>query len=127
MDPPKVQFIYSLWVFKRRKTSELNLPSKSKTMIYLKKTFFISDFSSSLDNNEGTKENEKALVIPEKASSFKVHPTRLCLDQCYYCGGKFGLYDTPCHIAQIKGTTRQENILKSMLRIFSKFQLFSLF
>ncbi|XP_063697316.1 uncharacterized protein LOC134828208 isoform X2 [Culicoides brevitarsis] len=58
-------------------------------------------------------ECEKQLVVPEKASSFKVHPDRLCLDQCFYCGGKFGLYDTPCHIAQIKSIDRQEKILKS--------------
>lgn len=62
---------------------------------------------------DGNKEVEKELVIPEKASSFKVHPGRICLDQCFYCGGKFGLYDTPCHIAQIKLVERQEKILKS--------------
>lgn len=59
------------------------------------------------------KELEQSLVIPEKASSFKVHPERICKDQCFYCGGKFGLYDTPCHIAQIKTTERQDKILKS--------------
>jgi hypothetical protein len=59
------------------------------------------------------KELEQSLVIPEKASSFKVHPERICKDQCFYCGGKFGLYDTPCHIAQIKSTERQDKILKS--------------
>jgi hypothetical protein len=57
------------------------------------------------------KELEKSLVIPEKASSFNVHPERLCKDQCFYCGGRFGLYDTPCHIAQIKSTERQQKIL----------------
>lgn len=62
------------------------------------------------------KELEKSLVIPEKASSFKVHPERLCKDQCFYCGGKFGLYDTPCHIAQIKSTERQQKILDSKLK-----------
>jgi hypothetical protein len=62
---------------------------------------------------EPAKEVEKDLVIPEKASSFKVHPDRLCQDQCFYCGGKFGLYDTPCHIAQIKSSERQEKILRS--------------
>lgn len=64
--------------------------------------------------DDSNKETEKELVIPEKASSFKVHPGRLCLDQCFYCGGKFGLYDTPCHIAQIKLVERQDKILKSM-------------
>ena len=42
-----------------------------------------------------------------------MHPDRLCQDQCFYCGGKFGLYDTPCHIAQIKSVERQNKILAS--------------
>jgi hypothetical protein len=67
---------------------------------------------------EPAKEVEKDLVIPEKASSFKVHPDRLCQDQCFYCGGKFGLYDTPCHIAQIKSSERQEKILRSEYKLF---------
>ena len=72
-------------------------------------------------NNEPVvnKELEQSLVIPEKASSFKVHPERICKDQCFYCGGKFGLYDTPCHIAQIKSTERQNKILESKLRKIS--------
>ncbi|KAL3265948.1 hypothetical protein HHI36_010136 [Cryptolaemus montrouzieri] len=53
----------------------------------------------------------KALVIPEKASSFSIHPERLCKDECSYCFGKFGLFDTPCHIAQIKSVERQDKIL----------------
>ncbi|XP_044749946.1 uncharacterized protein LOC123310514 isoform X2 [Coccinella septempunctata] len=53
----------------------------------------------------------KALVIPEKASSFSIHPERLCKDECSFCYGKFGLFDTPCHIAQIKTLERQEKIL----------------
>ncbi|KAK9875713.1 hypothetical protein WA026_009510 [Henosepilachna vigintioctopunctata] len=53
----------------------------------------------------------KALVIPEKASSFAFHPCRLCKDECSYCFGKFGLFDTPCHIAQIKSVERQDKIL----------------
>ncbi|XP_041981308.1 uncharacterized protein LOC121734764 isoform X2 [Aricia agestis] len=51
------------------------------------------------------------LVIPEKASSFSIHPGRLCMDQCFYCGGKFGLFDTPCHIAQMKSGERQRKVL----------------
>uniref|UniRef100_A0A182VZU5 Uncharacterized protein n=1 Tax=Anopheles minimus TaxID=112268 RepID=A0A182VZU5_9DIPT len=58
---------------------------------------------------------QKSLVIPEKASSFNVHPERLCWDQCSYCGGKFGLYDTPCHVAAIKSTERQQRILLATL------------
>ncbi|CAG9822994.1 unnamed protein product [Phaedon cochleariae] len=53
----------------------------------------------------------KALVIPEKASSFSIHPGRLCKDECSYCFGKFGLFDTPCHIAQMKSVDRQNKIL----------------
>lgn len=51
------------------------------------------------------------MVIPEKASSFSIHPERLCKDECSFCYGKFGLFDTPCHIAQIKTIERQEKIL----------------
>lgn len=66
----------------------------------------------------GEKVVQKApLVIPEKASSFNVHPERLCMDQCFYCGGKFGLYDTPCHIRAMKSTERQQNILASETKI----------
>lgn len=72
------------------------------------------------------KELEQSLVIPEKASSFKVHPERLCKDQCFYCGGKFGLYDTPCHIAQIKSTERQKKILESEFKKFDFFHLCNL-
>ncbi|KAG5882570.1 hypothetical protein JTB14_011769 [Gonioctena quinquepunctata] len=53
----------------------------------------------------------KALVIPEKASSFSIHPGRLCKDECSYCFGKFGLFDTPCHLAQMKSVDRQNKIL----------------
>lgn len=60
-------------------------------------------------------DEKREILIPEKASSFAIHPGRLCQDQCFYCGGKFGLYDTPCHVAQIKSRDRQEKILKSML------------
>lgn len=78
----------------------------------------VDQVASSNDQNKNhepvvNKELEQSLVIPEKASSFKVHPERICKDQCFYCGGKFGLYDTPCHIAQIKSTERQNKILES--------------
>lgn len=59
-----------------------------------------------------------ALVIPEKASSFSIHPGRLCRDQCHYCGGKFGLFDTPCHVAQIKSLERQKRILESKFQLY---------
>lgn len=57
------------------------------------------------------------MVIPEKASSFRYHPEKLCEDQCFYCGGKFGLFDTPCHVAQIKSAERQKKILDSKLKL----------
>ncbi|XP_037914121.1 uncharacterized protein LOC119653523 isoform X3 [Hermetia illucens] len=60
---------------------------------------------------EATTADKKEVVIPEKASSFAIHPGRLCQDQCFYCGGKFGLYDTPCHVAQLKSLERQRKIL----------------
>lgn len=55
-------------------------------------------------------------MIPEKAASFSIHPDRLCQDQCFYCGGKFGLFDTPLHIAQMKSQERQKKILDSKRR-----------
>lgn len=70
----------------------------------------VIDPSADLSANKETAAN---LVIPEKASSFAIHPDRLCQDQCFYCGGKFGIYDTPCHIAQIKSVERQKKILDS--------------
>ncbi|XP_028037163.1 uncharacterized protein LOC114248202 isoform X3 [Bombyx mandarina] len=77
-----------------------------------------SHYSNRLNNHDAEAIPEPAepketlnLVIPEKASSFSIHPGRLCQDQCFYCGGKFGLFDTPCHIAQIKSSDRQKKIL----------------
>lgn len=67
----------------------------------------------SLIDTSANKEATTSLVIPEKASSFAIHPDRICQDQCFYCGGKFGLFDTPCHIAQIKSADRQKKILDS--------------
>ncbi|XP_044255471.1 uncharacterized protein LOC123005682 isoform X2 [Tribolium madens] len=64
------------------------------------------------DGETGAQEGStKALVIPEKASSFSIHPGRICKDECSYCYGKFGLFDTPCHIAQMKSVERQNKIL----------------
>ncbi|XP_043063328.1 uncharacterized protein LOC108097090 isoform X4 [Drosophila ficusphila] len=71
------------------------------------------------------KDEKEKILIPEKASSFKFHPGRLCEDQCYYCSGKFGLYDTPCHVGQIKSVERQQKILasKSIHLAFFGYQL----
>lgn len=72
-----------------------------------------SEHTSDGDTPEGQTEGAtKTLVIPEKASSFSIHPGRLCKDECSYCFGKFGLFDTPCHIAQMKGVERQDKILE---------------
>ncbi|KAL1489908.1 hypothetical protein ABEB36_013834 [Hypothenemus hampei] len=66
------------------------------------------------DGEQGEKNQpEKSLIVPEKASSFSIHPGRLCKDECSYCFGKFGLFDTPCHIAQMKSVERQNKILAS--------------
>eukprot|EP00095_Tigriopus_kingsejongensis_P003267 snap_masked-scaffold69_size418775-processed-gene-3.20 protein:Tk03267 transcript:snap_masked-scaffold69_size418775-processed-gene-3.20-mRNA-1 annotation:"hypothetical protein Phum_PHUM604780" len=42
------------------------------------------------------------MVVPEKASSFNIHPGRCCSDVCHYCGMKFGMLDTPLHVSQLK-------------------------
>ena len=44
----------------------------------------------------------RSMVVPEKASSFNIHPERCCSECCYYCKQKFGLLDTPLHISQMK-------------------------
>lgn len=67
------------------------------------------------------KDEKEEILIPEKASSFKFHPGRLCEDQCFYCSGKFGLYDTPCHVGQIKSLERQQKILASEFFILIRF------
>lgn len=69
------------------------------------------EYQENTTNNK--KEEKEEILIPEKASSFKFHPGRLCQDQCYYCSGKFGLYDTPCHVGQIKSIERQQKILSN--------------
>ena len=46
-------------------------------------------------------------VVPEKASSFNIHPARNCADTCFYCGLKFGMLDTPLHVAQLKTEEKQ--------------------
>lgn len=76
---------------------------------------FYTEATIASEPADGTKEIEKALVIPEKASSFRIHPDKICQDQCFYCGGRFGLFDTPCHVAQIKSLERQKKILDSKL------------
>ncbi|XP_028175519.1 uncharacterized protein LOC114363862 isoform X1 [Ostrinia furnacalis] len=85
-----------------------------------------SHYSNRLNNHETEAVPEPSepketlnLVIPEKASSFSIHPGRLCQDQCFYCGGKFGLFDTPCHIAQMKSAERQKKVLDNEEKLTS--------
>ncbi|RZF47786.1 hypothetical protein LSTR_LSTR006050 [Laodelphax striatellus] len=62
-------------------------------------------------NSDDKSGKQSSLVIPEKSSSFSIHPGRLCSDICSYCFGKFGCLDTPCHLAQLKNAERQQKIL----------------
>ena len=48
------------------------------------------------------------IMVPEKASSFNIHPERTCSDCCFYCRQKFGLFDTPLHISQMKSLDIQK-------------------
>lgn len=77
--------------------------------------FFIDGSSDHVPDLENGHKDKEKLVVPEKASSFKVHPERVCKDECSYCFGKFGMYDTPLHIAQIKHIERQNRILASKM------------
>ncbi|KAK3916113.1 E3 ubiquitin-protein ligase RBBP6 [Frankliniella fusca] len=69
------------------------------------------DATASAIESDGKAKPGTNLVIPEKSSSFSIHPGRLCSDVCSYCFGKFGLLDTPCHVAQLKGRERQMKIM----------------
>lgn len=63
------------------------------------------------DNDESQSKDRQSLVIPEKSSSFSIHPGRCCGDVCCYCFGKFGSLDTPMHLAQMKSDERRQKIL----------------
>ncbi|XP_043529234.1 uncharacterized protein LOC122538844 isoform X3 [Frieseomelitta varia] len=69
------------------------------------------DSSSDEDNEDTAPKDRQSLVIPEKSSSFSIHPGRLCADVCCYCFGKFGSLDTPMHLAQMKSDERRKKIL----------------
>ncbi|XP_015179925.1 PREDICTED: protein PF14_0175-like [Polistes dominula] len=71
----------------------------------------LGDSSSDEDNEEAPPKDRQSLVIPEKSSSFSIHPGRLCADVCCYCFGKFGSLDTPMHLAQMKSDERRKKIL----------------
>lgn len=70
-----------------------------------------SESSLQTPETEGAGKTGANLVIPEKSSSFSIHPGRLCSDVCSYCFGKFGSLDTPCHVAQLKSRERQMKIM----------------
>ncbi|XP_015587265.1 titin homolog isoform X2 [Cephus cinctus] len=65
------------------------------------------------DNEEVPSKDRQSLVIPEKSSSFSIHPGRLCADVCCYCFGKFGSLDTPMHLAQMRSDERRKKILNA--------------
>ncbi|XP_023706258.1 uncharacterized protein LOC111863791 isoform X2 [Cryptotermes secundus] len=71
------------------------------------------EISSKDDGKAQSTKQSGNLVIPEKSSSFSIHPGRLCSDVCSYCFGKFGSLDTPCHIAQLKSSERQQKVLQT--------------
>ncbi|XP_076648171.1 enhanced adult sensory threshold isoform X3 [Halictus rubicundus] len=71
----------------------------------------LGDSSSDEDNEDVAPKDRQSLVIPEKSSSFSIHPGRLCADVCCYCFGKFGSLDTPMHLAQMKSDERRKKIL----------------
>ncbi|XP_051155387.1 myb-like protein X isoform X2 [Leptopilina boulardi] len=71
----------------------------------------VGESSSDEDNDESQSKDRQSLVIPEKSSSFSIHPGRCCGDVCCYCFGKFGSLDTPMHLAQMKSDERRQKIL----------------
>ncbi|XP_011312956.1 uncharacterized protein [Fopius arisanus] len=71
----------------------------------------LGDSSSDEDPEETAAKDRQSLIIPEKSSSFSIHPGRLCADVCCYCFGKFGSLDTPMHLAQMKSDDRRRKIL----------------
>ncbi|XP_029176439.1 uncharacterized protein LOC114944613 isoform X2 [Nylanderia fulva] len=68
-------------------------------------------YSCDDDNEDAAPKDRQSLVIPEKSSSFSIHPGRVCADVCSYCFGKFGSLDTPMHLAQLKSDERRKKIL----------------
>ncbi|XP_011505221.1 PREDICTED: uncharacterized protein LOC105368027 isoform X2 [Ceratosolen solmsi marchali] len=69
------------------------------------------------DNDDAPLKDRQSLVIPEKSSSFSIHPGRLCADNCCYCHGKFGSLDTPMHLAQMKSDERRKKILENEVHL----------
>uniref|UniRef100_A0A1B6LGH0 Uncharacterized protein n=1 Tax=Graphocephala atropunctata TaxID=36148 RepID=A0A1B6LGH0_9HEMI len=98
-----------------------DIPAHRKTQMKVKSQFDLSNSPNIVGSacsveatpTDTTKETggKQNLIIPEKSSSFSIHPERLCTDVCSYCFGKFGSLDTPCHLAQLKNSERQSKIL----------------
>ena len=86
-------------------------------MRYFKKygivKFFLLLLYADEDTEDPGSKGRQSLVIPEKSSSFSIHPGRLCRDNCCYCHGRFGSLDTPMHLAQIKSDERRNKILEN--------------
>ena len=53
-------------------------------------------------------DDKKGQKVPKKASLFNIHPEKTCSDCCFFCWQKFGLFDTPLHISQIKSLEIQK-------------------
>lgn len=103
-------FIFSLKsdIFTLSKSEEkLHAKMQKFGEMFLTRHFVIVDE----DNEEVAPKDRQSLVIPEKSSSFSIHPERLCADVCCYCFGKFGSLDTPMHLAQMKSDERRKKIL----------------
>jgi len=75
-------------------------------LFYLFKLSFEKVYSTKnvffCSGQKGPKKREE-VVIPEKTAASNVHPGRPCEDVCCYCHNKFGLFDTPLHVSQLKG------------------------
>lgn len=78
--------------------------------------YFLTFLEEDEDNPSSVKDRQ-SLVIPEKSSSFSIHPGRLCSDTCCHCYGKFGSLDTPMHLAQMKSEERKQKILEKMIHL----------
>lgn len=51
---------------------------------------------------------DSKFMVPKKASLLDIHPEKTCSDCCFFCWQKFGLFDTPLHISQIKSLEIQK-------------------
>ncbi|XP_050438896.1 uncharacterized protein LOC126844626 [Adelges cooleyi] len=76
---------------------------------------FLLEYSS--DKNDNPKHTAVPILIPERTSGSSFHPGRTCMHKCSYCHGKFGLLDTPCHIAQIKSSEKQIACLENVTHL----------